>query len=219
VLSTVRGRLGPSIAVGCRILGDEAIEGGTQIQEAAQIAVALARAGADFISVSKGGKFEDAAQPRVGHAAYPYTGPSGHECMPTVRSDEVGPFGRNLPLSRAVRAALRSAGLSTPVVGAGGINGFRLAERALADGDCDIVASARQSLADPDWFEKVRAGRGDEVRRCKFTNYCEALDQLHKEVTCQLWDKLRPNDPPEPLRSTSQDGRRRLLAPPWKRDE
>jgi 2,4-dienoyl-CoA reductase-like NADH-dependent reductase (Old Yellow Enzyme family) len=219
VLSAVRARLPSSVAVGCRILGDEAIEGGTQIQEASQIAVALAGAGADFISVSKGGKFEDAAQPRVGHAAYPYTGPSGHECMPTVRSDDVGPFGRNLPLSRAVRAALRAEGLATPVVGAGGINGFRLAERALADGDCDIVASARQSLADPDWFDKVRAGRGHEVRRCKFTNYCEALDQLHKEVTCQLWDKLRPGDPPEPLRSTSQDGRRRLLAPRWSRDE
>ena len=33
--------------------------------------------------------FEDARPPRVGEAAYPYTGPSGHECMPTVRIDPV----------------------------------------------------------------------------------------------------------------------------------
>src|SRR5262249_12030068 len=138
---------------------------------------------------------EDAKQPHVGEAAYPYTGPSGLECMPTVRSDARGPFGRNLHLARTVRDAVRAAGFGTPVVASGGINSFALAERALAEGDADIVASARQSLADPDWFRKIRLGRGAEVRRCKFTNYCEALDQHHKQVTCQLWDKIRPGDP------------------------
>ena len=59
----------------------------------------------------------------------------------------------------------------------------------LARGDADIVASARQTLADPDWFAKMRAGRGAEIRRCEFTNYCEALDQQHKQVTCKLWDR------------------------------
>ena len=39
----------------------------------------------DFLSISKGGKFEDAKQPKVGWAVYPYTGPDGHECMPTVK--------------------------------------------------------------------------------------------------------------------------------------
>ena len=59
----------------------------------------------------------------------------------------------------------------------------------LADGVCDIVGSARQTLADPDWFLKTRLGLGDSVRVCEFTNYCEGLDQKHKTVTCQLWDK------------------------------
>jgi hypothetical protein len=167
----------------------------------------------DFVSVSKGGKFEDAKPPRVGLAAYPYTGPSGHECMPTVRSDERGPFGRNLGLARAVRDAIAAAGLSTPVVGAGGINGYRLAEAALARGDCDVVAAARQSLADPDWWRKVRLGRGAEVRRCKLTNYCEGLDQHHKEVTCQLWDRVVVEG--EEAVARSRDGRRRLEAPRW----
>ena len=49
--------------------------------------------------MSKGGKFDDAQQPRVGEAVYPYTGPSGYECMPTVISDDRGPFGRNLMLA------------------------------------------------------------------------------------------------------------------------
>jgi 2,4-dienoyl-CoA reductase-like NADH-dependent reductase (Old Yellow Enzyme family) len=213
VLAATRAAVSSSTVVGLRMLGDEVIERGTRIQEATRFAVEFAKHGAHFISVSVGGKFDDAQQPKVGHAAYPYTGVSGHECMPTVRSDERGPFGRNLPYARAIRAAIRGAGLETPVVGAGGINGFHRAERALEEGDCDVVASARQSLADPDWFAKVRAGEGERVRRCKFTNYCEALDQQHKEVTCQLWDKIRPGDPPLDPQRVSADGRRRLIAP------
>lgn len=217
VFRAVRGAVSEGFVVGCRLLGDEAIEGGSGLDDARDFSLRFARAGMDFISVSKGGKFEDAKQPKVGEAAYPYTGVSGHECMPTVRSDARGPFGRNLHLARAIRATLRGAGCETPVVGAGGITGFQLAERALREGDCDIVAAARQSLADPDWWRKVALGRGHEVRRCKLTNYCEALDQRHKQVTCQLWDRL-PTEGEDPGEATrSSDGRRRLVAPGWRR--
>jgi 2,4-dienoyl-CoA reductase-like NADH-dependent reductase (Old Yellow Enzyme family) len=132
--------------------------------------------------------------------------------MPTVRSDERGPFGRNLPLAAAIRAAVRAAGLATPVVTAGGIMSFEQAEAILAAGHADVVAAARQSLADPDWFRKIELGRGAEVRRCKFTNYCEGLDQRHKEVTCQLWDREFADDATAPR---SRDGKRRLLPPAW----
>lgn len=210
VLAAVRDRAGDA-TVGVRFLGDEVIEGGTRVEEAAAFGAAFARAGADYLSVSKGGKFEDARQPRVGEAVYPYTGPSGHECMPTVYGDERGPFGRNVPLAAAVRRAVRDAGRSTPVVTAGGISTFAQAEEILVRGEADVVASARQSLADPDWFEKVRTGRGHLVRRCQFTNYCEGLDQGHLQVTCKLWDKAF--DPEDPTVRRSHDGRRRLVAP------
>lgn len=209
VLAAVRARVGADFCVGARILGDEVIPAGSRLDDARGYALALARSGLDFVSVSKGGKFEDCKQPRVGEAAYPYTGPSGHECMPTVRSDARGPFGRNVALASAIRADLRAAGLATPVVTAGGIATFELAESVLAQGHADFVASARQSLADPDWFRKVESGRGAEVRRCKFTNYCEGLDQRHKEVTCQLWDRGDRATPG----ARSSDGKRWLLPP------
>jgi 2,4-dienoyl-CoA reductase-like NADH-dependent reductase (Old Yellow Enzyme family) len=214
VIAAVRARVGPGFVVGARFLGDEAIAGGSPVEDAAQVGVAFARAGLHFLSVSKGGKFEDARQPRVGEAAYPYTGPSGQECMPTVAIGPPGPFGRNVPLAAAVRAAVRAAGFETPVVTAGGIASFDQAEAILAAGHADVVAAARQSLADPDWFLKVRLGRGGEVRRCLFTNYCEGLDQAHKEVTCQRWDREKAAD--DATAPRSQDGRRRLLAPPWR---
>jgi len=218
VLRAVRERVGKEFAVGCRILSDEVIEGGSRVEDASYYAVELARAGIDFVSVSKGGKFEDAKQPKVGEAVYPYTGPSGLECMPTVKSAPEGPFGRNLPLSRAIRDAVRAAGFATPIGGAGGINSFELAERALREGDCDFVGAARQSLADPDWWRKVEMGRGDEIRRCIYTNYCEGLDQHHKQVTCQLWDRnfdVADGGAEDGSIRRSEDGKRRLVPPPW----
>jgi 2,4-dienoyl-CoA reductase-like NADH-dependent reductase (Old Yellow Enzyme family) len=211
VYRAARDRIGPGVALGCRYLSDEIIDGGNRLEDAIYFGVELARAGMDFLSLSRGGKFEDARQPKVGWAAYPYTGPSGHECMPTTNIGPPGPFGRNVPLVAAIRAAVRAAGLQTPVVACGGIASFWQAEEILQRGQADLVAAARQSLADPDWFRKIRLGHGDQVRRCLFTNYCEGLDQAHQPVTCQLWDRGRF---PDDAQAQKVSGRR-LIAPPW----
>ena len=214
VFHAVRERVGQDYTVGVRFLGDEVIERGNRIDDATFFGVEFARAGLDFLSISKGGKFEDAQQPKVGQAVYPYTGQSGYECMPTVLSDETGPFGRSVPLVEAIKRAVNEKGFNTPVVATGGISTFEQAEAILRKGQADIVGLARQALADPDWFIKVKLGRGDEVRRCTYTNYCEALDQAHRPVTCKLWDRGKLD---EPGIATVDDGRRRLLAPEWKR--
>jgi 2,4-dienoyl-CoA reductase-like NADH-dependent reductase (Old Yellow Enzyme family) len=214
VFHSVRSRVGRDFPVGCRMLTDECISGGSGIADASRIAVAFAAAGMDFISLSRGGKFDDALQPKVGEAAYPYTGPSGYECMPSYLSDARGPFGRNLADAAALRSAVRASGAGTPIVAGGGIHGYRQAEQVLESGAADIVSFARQALADPDWFRKVRGGHGDAVRLCLYTNYCEALDQRHRQVTCELWDRIGNGDPSVRL---SDDGkRRRLVAPPWR---
>ncbi|HSN30575.1 MAG TPA: NADH:flavin oxidoreductase [Kofleriaceae bacterium] len=214
VVSAVKERVGERAVVGCRYLGDDVIEGGMHLPDATWFGVQLAAAGLDFLSISKGGKFEDAKQPKVGWSAYPYTGQSGYECMPTIYSDERGPFARNVPLAATIRHAVREAGHTTPVVTAGGIADFAMAEQVLEQGEADLVASARQTLADPDWFLKMRLGRGAEIRRCEFTNYCEALDQQHKQVTCKLWDRDELDVPEVTL---AADGKRRLVAPRWRR--
>jgi 2,4-dienoyl-CoA reductase-like NADH-dependent reductase (Old Yellow Enzyme family) len=212
VYERVREGVGLDFTVGCRFLTEDCIEGGSGVEDAIYFGVELARAGMDFLSLSRGGKFEDAKQPKIGEAVYPYTGPSGYECMPTVISDQKGPFGRNIPAVTQIRRAVREAGFDTPVVVAGGIGTWEQAEGVLERGEADLVAAARQSLADPDWYRKTRLGRGEEVRRCLYTNYCEGLDQKHKQVTCQLWDRL---DLEEPDLRLSKDGKRRLTAPPW----
>jgi len=132
--------------------------------------------------------------------------------MPSYISDAQGPFERNVTAVDAIRCAVRGAGFETPIILAGGIFGFDQAERLLRDGHADVIALARQALADPDWFEKVRSGHGDEVIVCRYSNYCEGLDQKHKQVTCELWDRQQLQEDNVVLAS---DGKRRLTAPRW----
>ena len=54
------------------------------------------------------------------------------------------------------------------------------------------------------------------MRLCQYTNYCEALDQRHREVTCELWDREQLDVPGTVL---SKDGKRRLIAPPFDNSE
>ncbi|MEO0997067.1 MAG: NADH:flavin oxidoreductase [Pseudomonadota bacterium] len=213
VFAAVRDGVGEQFVCGCRMLSEDCIDGGSGVDDASFFAQRFARAGMDFISLSRGGKFEDAKTPRVGQAIYPYTGRSGYECMPAYISDEFGPFERNVEPGERIRDGVRRAGLDTPIVIAGGIHSFDQAERILDSGKADVIALARQSLADPDWFAKVKGGHGEQVNLCEYTNYCEGLDAKHKMVTCQLWDRTDKDRPGVKL---TPDGKRRTTAPAWK---
>jgi len=206
VVRAVREETGPDFVVGCRFLGSEDIQGddgvvrGNTLADAQAIAVALAGAGIDVLSVSRGGKFEDARQPPVGEAMYPYTGHSGAVCIPRARRD---PPAVNAFLAEGIRKAVRAAGLATPVVTAGKIHTFDQAEGILRDERADLVGMARALLADPDLPRKWRAGQDADARACVFCPYCEDEDQHHRTVTCTLW----PKDP--------RDHRRRLIPAAW----
>ncbi len=192
VIAAVREQVGPEFLVGCRYLGSEDILGedgriqGNDLGEAQRIGIELCRAGLDFLSVSRGGKFDDALQPKVGEAAYPYTGHSGHRCIPRDRKD---PFGVNLPLAAGIRSAVRNAGFLVPVVTTGKIVHFEQAEAILREGQADLVGMARALLADPDLPRKWRAGLDPQVRLCVFCPFCEEEDHRHRVVTCTLWPK------------------------------
>jgi 2,4-dienoyl-CoA reductase-like NADH-dependent reductase (Old Yellow Enzyme family) len=192
VIAAVREEVGPDFLLGCRYLGSEDILGedgrlrGNDLPEAQRIGVELARAGLDFLSVSRGGKFEDARQPPVGEAMYPYTGNSGHRCIPRAKND---PFGVNAYLAQGIRDAVRAAGFTVPVVASGKIHTFEQAESILAQGRADLVGMARALLADPDLPRKWLAGADPAARACVFCPFCEEEDQRHRVVTCTLWPK------------------------------
>ncbi len=214
VFQQVRHSVSKNFLVGCRMLTEDCIEGGTELDDSSYFATEFAKAGMDFISLSRGGKFEDAKIPKVGQAIYPYTGKSGYECMPGHFSDKFGPFGRNIVPGEKIFKAVRAEGLTTPIVTAGGIHSFEQAENILQNKQADIIGLARQAMADPDWFRKIKGGYGEQVNLCEYTNYCEGLDSKHKVVTCQLWDRT---DLDKEGVSKTADGKRRTTAPSWKK--
>jgi 2,4-dienoyl-CoA reductase-like NADH-dependent reductase (Old Yellow Enzyme family) len=184
VMARVRAEVGEDFAVGIRFVGEECIRNGYTTLDAGPIAVELARAGADWISLSAGGKFEDA---RVieGEPLYPYTGYSGDRCMP----GNAYPDGANLYIPEAVRASLRKAGFETPVVAVGKIGTRALAEQVIARGQGDLIGMARALLADPDLPKKWQHGGDERVVRCVYGNVCKALDENFRRVDCTLWPK------------------------------
>jgi len=184
VIDRVRARVGDDFPIGVRFVGDEAIRGGYTVLDAAPIAKRFAESGVDYISLSAGGKFED-ARPTEGEPLYPYTGYSGDRCMPS----SAYPDGANLYIAEAVKGALRVAGLDTPVVAVGKIGRRDLAESVIEKGHGDLVGMARALLADPDIPKKWRADREDTVVRCLYGNVCKALDENFKRVVCTLWPK------------------------------
>jgi 2,4-dienoyl-CoA reductase-like NADH-dependent reductase (Old Yellow Enzyme family) len=206
VIEAVRGAVGRELLVGCRYLGSEDILGedgrlhGNDLEEARRIGVGLARAGLDFLSISRGGRFDDAKQPEVGEAAYPYTGHSGQVCIPRRKGD---PAAVNAFLAEGIRGAVRAAGFATPVVASGKIASFEVAEGILREGRADLVGMARALLADPDLPRKWQADRQADARACVFCPFCEEEDQHHRVVTCTLW----PKGP--------QGGRHRLVPEVW----
>src|SRR6185369_7703758 len=75
------------------------------------------------------------------------------------------PLGEFLPLAHGMRAALDG---KVPVLAASRITEPQLAERALAAGDCDLVAMTRALIADPDLVRKIRDG--GRIRHCVGAN-------------------------------------------------
>ncbi|HHX73381.1 MAG TPA: FAD-dependent oxidoreductase [Firmicutes bacterium] len=53
-----------------------------------------------------------------------------------------------------------------PVVSMGNYRDPAVAEAVLSRGDADIIGVGRGLIADPDWVNKVRQGREDEINRC-----------------------------------------------------
>ena len=160
VVAAVRRAIGPTLALGVRICGDELIEGGTTIDEAVEVARMVEATGqVDYINTSIG----------VATASLFMIEASMHI-----------PPGYALFIPSAIRKAV-----DLPVVGVGRFKDPLQAERALAEGHCDLVGVVRGQIADPDFVAKARAGATDEIRLCLSCNQeCVGRMGLNRWLGC-----------------------------------
>ncbi|MBI3156576.1 MAG: NADH:flavin oxidoreductase [Burkholderiales bacterium] len=182
VMRSVRRAVGHDFPVGVRFNAEEFIKDGYTVEESKLIAERLAELGFDYLSMSAGGKFEDAVH-TPGQVLFPYSGYSGDRCMPGAWL----PRALHAGLAAQIRQHLRTRGIDIPVAIAGKLSDPADAERAVADGSTDIVGIARGLLADPAWARKVRDGQLDQIAQCDYCNVCKQLDGAHKPVICALW--------------------------------
>ncbi|MFI8952047.1 mycofactocin system FadH/OYE family oxidoreductase 2 [Streptomyces sp. NPDC053750] len=159
-VDAVREALGPDRALGVRLCGDELVEGGTTIDEAVEIARLVEATGkVDYINTS------------IGVAT---------STLYMIEASMTVPPGYALFISNAIRRAVR-----LPVVGVGRIKDPVQAERALAEGHCDLVGVVRGQIADPDFAAKARAGRTPDIRTCLSCNQeCVGRMGLNRWLGC-----------------------------------
>lgn len=199
VVLAVRAAVGPDYPIGVRFDGEECVKGGYGLAESRYIALRLAQAGCDWLSISAGGKFEDAVK-KEGEPLYPYTGYSGDRTMPAAQYQD----GTNLYLAEGIKRFVNAHGVNVPVVTTGKIPTPAQAEAILQAGQADLVGFARALLADPDWPKKARLGQEEHIVRCVYGNVCKALDENFRTVRCVLWPKQALHAPSPPAAGDSE---------------
>jgi 2,4-dienoyl-CoA reductase-like NADH-dependent reductase (Old Yellow Enzyme family) len=193
VIRSVREEVGPDYPIGARINGEEFTKNGNTILHSRRIALALADEGLDYLSVSAGERYEDSIPPPEGQAPRPGTGYSGTRMSPYWWN----PDATHVHLADDIRFALRQEGYALPVVTAGKIRTPALAENILSRGKADVIGMARGLFADPDWPEKSRTGRADDIVLCAACGYCSESDDRFEVVRCIQWPE-RALHPPHP---------------------
>lgn len=184
VVEAARKAVGDDFVVGARMNGDEFTLDGNTLKQSKAIATRLAELGLDYLSVSAGGKFEDAIA-REGESLDPYTGYSGHRTMPP----EWMPEKVNVYLAAEIKKVVNSKGFNTAIVTAGRIPTAKVAETVLKNQEADLVAIARPILADPYWPNKSREGREKDILKCVYCNKCREAEGAFEPVYCFQWKK------------------------------
>ncbi len=149
--------------VGYRFLADEWLPDGLRLEESTRFAKKLAEAGVAYISVM-GGTYESFFLPEV------------------VQKSKENGFMTDL-------AAAVKAEVDVPVITAGRIAEGALAEQVIRDGKADLIGLARVLWADPEWPQKVRDGREDEILHCTpdCGDVCMQLVMKGKPAWCARW--------------------------------
>lgn len=142
---------GKDFAVGIRFNCDEQIEGGYGVDTAKEVVARICGDGlVDYVDLDVG------LEPQQFHHGMP-TGFS--------RKQYYRPFVEQV----------RAAAGGVPVLSVlGNITRMEEAEEALASGVCDVIGSARQLIAEPDFVRNARNGQEHLSRTCIACNWCTA---------------------------------------------
>lgn len=143
VLKRVRAAVGDDFILECRISGDELTPGGIVIDDAIEM-LKIFEPYIDMAHISCGTRL-NAVTRAIMHPSH---------------------FITDHAYNRAMARKAKESGLKIPIGTVGAVTDPALCDQMIADGDCDYVVMARSVIADPEWANKARAGKADDIRPC-----------------------------------------------------
>ena len=157
-IASVKQKVGEDYPLLCRVSGADFMEGGNTLEDTKVVAPMMEKAGIHAINVSTG--WHEAPVPFIQ--------------MSVPRANWVY-------LAEGVKKVV-----NIPVIGGTRIPDPRLAEQLLAEGRVDLVYIARSLIADPEWPNKTREGRFDEIRPCIACSHCFDGLMTGTGITCSV---------------------------------
>jgi 2,4-dienoyl-CoA reductase-like NADH-dependent reductase (Old Yellow Enzyme family)/thioredoxin reductase len=160
IVRRIKEKCGRDFPVIFRLVADEFEEGGITVEYAKEVAKKLEAAGVDAFDVT-GGNYDTA-----------------DHIIPPVYYDKQGYFFKQASEIKKVA--------NVPVISGGMIIDPIIADSAINDGIVDLVFIGRQLIADPEWPNKVREGKEEDIRPCIACEECIERIFFQEPVNCSV---------------------------------
>lgn len=157
-IECVKKSVGNDYPLLCRVSGADFMDGGNTLEDTKIVAPLMEKAGIHAINVSTG----------------------WHESpIPFIQMSV--PQANWIYLAEEVKKVV-----SIPIIGGTRISDPHLAEQILVHGKVDLIYLARALIADPEWPNKAREGRIEDIRRC--IACCTCFDKAIEQngITCAI---------------------------------
>jgi 2,4-dienoyl-CoA reductase (NADPH2) len=155
IVREIRAKAGPDFVIGLRITGNDYLADGQKPEVYAEIAGIVEQAGLDYVAVSEG------------------TYETMNTSLPMV-DGTILDYGTAAAFRKAVKGKLLLQGFHDPAYAAW----------AIEQGYADLIMLVRPLLADPDFVNKLKAGKPETIIRCDHSHYCIRRMFFHMPMRC-----------------------------------
>ncbi|MCR5449352.1 MAG: NAD(P)/FAD-dependent oxidoreductase [Solobacterium sp.] len=159
IIEEVKAVLPENVFLAVRMNVMDDVEGGITLEEGKQMAKCIESLGADAISYSAG----------------------TYSCKFTLIEPQLFEEGCRTSWLKEMKGTV-----SIPVIAVNHVKNPAMAEYMLEEGLCDLVGLGRQMMADPEWTNKVSAGKADQIRYCISCGACIDCSGRGEMLRCSV---------------------------------
>lgn len=166
-----------------RLSADEDVPNGITIEEACTFAKWAEEAGADAINVSAG--TWDSRLHKYNAVMAGEESAEGKNLSKGVATSMWVPPSYTPRGTLAYLAAEVKKNVTVPVIAVCGLSP-EMGERILEKNEADFIAIGRQTIADPDYVNKLKVGKPETIRRCLRCNECLGEVMSSRGISCAI---------------------------------